>query len=295
MPEYLNAASLLADARLRIEAYQEKLGVLVVEGPDDRRLFYTRVKDPSQIIAAGGRTLLLSAYDKASREDLSRMVFLTDCDYAVRRGEISGGSPSLIITVGTTIESDILDLGTLAPVVMEVVPTAVTAKHLPYVCDEIVRLATLIALPIGRVRMAIQSLGIDVGLAQIDHVKYWSKRDGEFDTHKLNVVVEEKLRREGIVVDLADLVSKTPSDNGMCNGKDLVAAIRFIMHSKYRVGNDISVSILTRMLRLAITNSAFESWSVVRKVRRWEAESDANLLATPGPLNGVTQDGVVIK
>jgi len=281
MPEYLSADVLLADARLRIEAFQNRLGVLMVEGPDDKRLFYTRAYDPSQIIATGGRTLLLSAYEKASSADLDGMLFLTDCDYAVRRGELSGGMTGLIITVGTTIESDIVSLGTLPAVVMEVVPTAVSSNRLASVCDEIMRLSTLIALPIGRVRMAIQPLGVDVGLGELDISKYWLKSQEKFDEEKLSIVVGRKLRSQGVSVDLDALVAKTPPDDRMCNGKDLLRAMRFILRGKYKVPTDINDTVLCKMLRLAVSDTEFESWDVVARMRRWESETGKALLVRP--------------
>jgi hypothetical protein len=38
MSEYISAHALLADLRLRLDAFEkQRLGVLVVEGPDDKR------------------------------------------------------------------------------------------------------------------------------------------------------------------------------------------------------------------------------------------------------------------
>lgn len=281
MPEYLSAEALLADARLRVDGFRGDLGVLVVEGPDDKRLFYSRVEHPSQILATGGRRLLLSSYEKASKDDFGSIVFFTDCDYAVRRGELSGGRPGLVITVGTTVESDILSLGTLEPVVMEIVPSAVSSKQLAQTCIEILRLATIVALPIGRMRMAIQPLGVDVGLDEIDISKFLIKKGSNFNTEKLITVVRHKLRQNGVDVDLEPLFSKTPPDERMCNGKDLLRAIRYILHSKYKVANDITDTILCKMLRLAVSESAFENWAVIRRIRNWESVTGKRILLRP--------------
>lgn len=279
MPEYISADALLADARLRTEAFHDELAVLVVEGHDDKRLFYGRVEKPAQIIAAGGRTLLLSAYTNSSAYDLDRMIFFTDCDYAVRRGQLRGG-PSLVITSGTTVESDILGLGVLAPVLTEVAPNAVNQSDISRTCERIMTEAISIALPIGRLRMATQSYGLELPYGELDLSKYWSRKSQSFNDTKLTKVISDKLKAAGLGHDLARRLAETPDDPGMCNGKDLVRAIKFILHSTYNVGNDITDAVLSKMFRLSVRDEAFEAWRAVVRIRKWEERTGKRVLAS---------------
>src|SRR4051812_7558087 len=97
MPDYGSAEELLADAELRADGLGPDFGILVVEGPDDKRLFVRHVVNSAQIVPASGRRLLLSAYERSSPEQRTKIIFVTDCDYEVRRGNLRGG-PNLVIT-----------------------------------------------------------------------------------------------------------------------------------------------------------------------------------------------------
>jgi hypothetical protein len=277
VPEYRSANVLLADALLRLEALGGERGILVVEGHDDRRIFYARALHPTQVLVSGGRTLLLSAYSEASAGLRDRLLFLTDCDYAVRAGKLSGG-PGLVITSGADVEADLLALGVLEPVVTEILPSALHRDRVHVVCQELLGAARALALPLGRVRMATQPLGVDLNLDDLDFSKYCDRKSVSLSVSKLHSVVATKLARAGVDVNLADLVAATPSDEGMCNGKDLVRAVRFILHRVHRIPLEITDSILRHMVRLALDAKRFEEWSAVQRIRSWEERTGSLIL-----------------
>ncbi len=284
MPNYVSADALLADARLRLDALGADVGILVVEGPDDKRLFYGRALNPAQVLPTGGRGLLLASYEAASTADLNRILFITDCDYAVRAGELTGGH-GLVITSGTDVESDLLALGLLPKIVTEIVPSALPANRVEYIANDALKLATALALPVGRVRMAARPLGVDLEFDQLDFSKYWRRGRSNLNVDKLMQVTGARLRASGCNADLGELVRKMPSDNGMCHGKDLLSALRTVLIQEHRVDNKVTADLLGVMLRLVLDDVRFEQWKVVERIRAWEAKTSANILRGP---NGAT-------
>jgi hypothetical protein len=277
MSFYVSAEALLADARLRLEAFGGTRGLVVVEGNDDLRIFYRRVQDPALVMPTGGRTLLLSALTNANEADRDRIVFVTDCDYAVRRGDLSGGH-GLAITSGTDVESDLLDLGLLAPVVAEVVPSAVSSRSVRKIANDILRLARVLALPVGRMRMAVQPLGVDLRFDELDFSRYWLQQKDEFDATKLLKVISDKLRAAAVDVNLPSILGNVPNDDKMCHGKDLLSAIRTILIRNYSVDKKLTVEHYASMLRLAMDSDVFEDWTVVRRLRKWESTTSRSVL-----------------
>jgi len=60
MPSYPSAEALISDAALRLDQFGSDYGVLIVEGPDDKRFLCSRTCYRQQVIAAGGRRMLVS-------------------------------------------------------------------------------------------------------------------------------------------------------------------------------------------------------------------------------------------
>jgi hypothetical protein len=284
VPEYPSARDLITDATLRIDAWRrESLGVIVVEGPDDKKLFYRRVHNPAQIIVAGGRKLLLAAYEAAKHQDLNRIIFVTDCDYAVRRGELSGGH-GLAITTNTNVEADLVELNLLLPVILEISPRTMRESHVTRLCEEILFMAQSIAIPLGQIRMATEPLGVSLKLDELDLSKFWNRRNRTPDTEKMLTVIGQKLKRGGIEgMAWRTAVNEVPADPSICNGKDLLRATRMILHHHYGVSNEITDTVFIRMVRLAMDSSSFESWGIVKRIRVGEERTGGvALLAKPG-------------
>lgn len=109
MPTYPSSEALLQDAELRIDRYGADHGIIVVEGPDDKRLLCTKTVHQGQIITTGGKVFLLEAHRVAAERKIDSVVFLTDCDYEVGHGELSA-QLNLIISKNADIESDLLEM-----------------------------------------------------------------------------------------------------------------------------------------------------------------------------------------
>jgi hypothetical protein len=275
MSHYPSAAAFLSDVRLRLDALgRRKLGVLIVEGPNDRRLFFRHVVAPSQIMPTSGRTLLLAAYADTTEHDRERMIFVTDCDYEVRRGVLAP-SPSLVISEGTDVESDLVQLGLLEGVVGELVPEAlVSDDRVAEIADSALRDAVKFAHPLGRIRMAAQPLGVPLNLEKIRHRQYWPNRRGDaVDVKKMIRTTHQVISKELDITlsDWQELVHSTPDDNGMCHGKDLIRAFRFSLGQRHNIGNDVEDETISRLLRAGLWPSRLEVWSVAKRIRQWEA------------------------
>src|SRR5262249_45079834 len=150
--------------RLRLDALGDESAVLVVEGNDDKRLFFPHLSSTADIVPAGGKKLLRAALESIRATDQGRVLFFTDCDYDVTAGDLRGG-PDVVITTSCDVESDLISLGILRRVAIEVVPQAMIARDSPSKIEADVREhAERIALPFGRIRMAAQPLGVDLQL-----------------------------------------------------------------------------------------------------------------------------------
>lgn len=276
MPEYTSAYELLMDAELRADGLGASRGILVVEGPDDKRVFARHVYDPAQILPAGGRTLLISAHQKASEEQRAKIVFVTDCDYEVRRGALRG-APDLIITTLTDMESDLLALGLIEPLVMELVPRALESRE---ACGRVVaRLredVEKIALPLGRLRMAAQPLGIPLHLEDLKISRYWDANAQVMDFAKLVRAMHSKVSGVIGLADWCKLTEGTPVDAGMCHGKDQVRALSFLLKSHYRV--DVAPDLLVKIIRSSLTADYLESWDVIRRIKAWQISTQRCVL-----------------
>lgn len=279
MPFYINAQALLADIRLRLEGLGPTSTALVVEGPDDKRLFYHRASPSATIVVAGGKTLLRAGLASIIKSDSGRILFLTDCDYDVRRGDLTGG-PNVVITHGCDVESDLIELGLLAQLAVEVTPRALEGDgNASRVADSVYDHALRMSIALGRVRMAAQPLGIDLGLDELDLAKIWDKESDAIMTDKLEYITWARLKPSGISrEEWHALIEATPTDALMCNGKDLVRATQLFFRKLYRMSNGITCEILTTMLRLAVNEEQFERWSVVSRIHKWEARYGRKLL-----------------
>ncbi|MFK4265332.1 hypothetical protein [Streptomyces milbemycinicus] len=267
------------DAELRADGLGSSRGVLVVEGPDDKRIFARYVHDPAQILPAGGRKLLISAHEKASKTQRTKLVFVTDCDYEVRRGSLRG-SPDLVITTLTDMESDLLSLGVIEPLVLELVPQALESRA---ACQSIARKlqmrAVRIAVPIGRIRMAAQPLGIPIDWNDIKLSRYWDSRLGEMNFPRLVDATHSKVSTAIGFNEWRALAKKAPGDAGMCHGKDLVRAIAFLLKTEFRA-TGVTAETLTKLIRTSLTEHHLGTWDVIRRIKAWQLQNKRHVLTT---------------
>ncbi|MEU2655869.1 hypothetical protein ABZ615_11115 [Streptomyces sp. NPDC007325] len=277
MPHYVNAEALLLDAELRADGLGHSKGILVVEGPDDKRVFARHVRDPAQVLPAGGRKLLLSAHQKASDQQRSKMIFVTDCDYEVRRGNLKG-APDLVITTLTDMESDLFSLGLSEVIVLQLVPQALESLE---ACRRIAKRiksdAEAISLPLGRLRMASQPLGVPLSLGEIRLNRYWDPKSRVMDLAKLVRSMHTKISDFATLAEWEEIVHRMPQDSGMCHGKDLVRAFSFLLKSNY--GVDVTPEELTRLIRSTLDAERMDNWDVIRRIRVWQGVNQRIVLA----------------
>ncbi|MEQ6025507.1 hypothetical protein SOM70_23345 [Streptomyces salinarius] len=279
MPEYTNAYDLLMDADLRADGLGSSRAILVVEGPDDKRIFARHVLDPAQIVPAGGRKLLLSAHEKATKQQRAKIIFVTDCDYEVRRGLLHG-SPDLVITTLTDMESDLISLGLIEPLVLELVPKALESQAAcRSISTNVLGKAKEISLPLGRLRMAAQPLGVPLNLDDVKISRYWDSRTDSMDFAKLVDAMHSKVSDVISFNDWRTLVAESPDDMGMCHGKDLLRSVAHVLRSDYRVP-DMTSDLLARMMRAHLSREYLGKWEVIRRIRAWQQASQRYILLT---------------
>jgi hypothetical protein len=283
MPTYVSAEALLSDVRLRLDASGRNAGALIVEGPDDKRLFNRHVLEAPLVVVSGGRTLLLSALEKATNADKERMLFVTDCDYEVMSGRLTGGSDR-VITTNADVETDLIALGMLERIVEEVVSRALTSRtEAANITSEVLQRSTQFAQPLGRMRAVAQPLGIELDLSNLDFGRHRVRNSVTVDVDKLYRTVHSRIRESGLAErEFRSRAEAMPDDYRMCKGKDLVRAIHFVLRRDYRVGTDIAPDVIARMLRFGLEDDRFESWEVTRRIRAWEAGTGSSILRKAG-------------
>lgn len=152
MSAHPSPESLLQDAKLRLDTFGDNVGVLFVEGADDKRLICPRTMHRQQVVVANGRGKLLTTHALAKAAGVDGCVFLIDCDYEVSRGNLSPGE-SLILTEHVDIEADLFSRSGFERLVLELVPRALHDD------EELVRISSVVrdraiafADPLGKIR-----------------------------------------------------------------------------------------------------------------------------------------------
>jgi hypothetical protein len=277
VPTYPSAEALISDAQLRRDRFGSTSGILVVEGPDDKRLFAERTVRRQQVIAAGGRRLLLASHATAIAQKCDWLIFVTDCDYDVAM-QLLRPAQGLVITEHTDLESDLLALGGWERIVTQLVPAALDDDD---IFNEIVAaaMARTVALAdvVGRYRRVAREFGF-VANTDIRHVRY--RRSGA------EQVDEERLLRslwqssEECTLDLkefGDRIRAISSDYNNCNGHDLVKALLHVLREDFGVRN-VTDENLEDLLRHGVSKEEFESWSVTSRIKRWEQKTSVTVL-----------------
>jgi Protein of unknown function (DUF4435) len=249
MPAYPSAESLIADAELRLDRFGKGHGVLIVEGPDDKRLFAPLVKNRQQIVAAGGKGLLLAAQSLALEQGNNRLLFLADCDYDVALGHLAPAR-NLVITTYADVEADLLALGALRRLVEDLVAATLNSdEYLDEVVEVVFTRSTALADGLGRVRRVARAEGFQVDTRSVKHRKYRRPRSDEVDEAKLIRALRQgspdcPLPSE----ELEALVGKLSEGYENCNGHDLVSAIEHVLRDDFGVRNQTAES-LEKLIR----------------------------------------------
>lgn len=280
MPYYITPQSFLSEIRLRLDALGDDSAALVVEGPEDKKIFHHRISATATIIPATGKTRLRDALNSIADDDKGRILFLTDCDYDVPNGNLKGG-PDIIITTNCDVEADLIRLGVLAKVAVEVVPKVVSTDISATRIEEIVRQhAEELTIHLGRIRMAAQPLGADLEFEELDFSKYWSEKNG-ISVDKIYQVMWNHVHEKTSISrkEWNDRLNSIPYDPILCHGKDLLKATRMFLRRLYKMDNKITPDILAMMIRLAVDQHIFDQWEGTQRIRRWERNNNRRILA----------------
>jgi hypothetical protein len=278
MPAYPSAESLIADAELRLDRFGKDHGVLIVEGPDDKRLFAPLVRNRQQVVAAGGKGLLLAAQSLALEQENDRVLFLADCDYDVALENLAPAN-NLIITTYADVEADLLDLGAVRHLVEDLVPATLDSdEYLEEVVDAVFTRSVALSDVLGRARRVARAEGFQVETKSVRHHKYRRRYSDEVDEPKLIRTLYQSSPDCPLPYDeLESLVGKISRGYANCNGHDLIAAIGHVLRDDFGVRNQTAES-LEKLVRYQVPPNMIASWKVIQRIRRWEAGEDCQIL-----------------
>jgi hypothetical protein len=240
----------------------------------------------AEVVVAGGKTLVRAGLASMLERDRGRILFLTDCDYDVRTGELQGG-PDVVITERCDVEADLIKLGVLEKLAVELTPSAIETKgRASQIALDVREHAEQLSLELGRIRLAGQPLGVDLNLDKLDLSKYWDHTSDTVLTDKLIQTTWNRVKANGITfTEWQSKIEATPSDNAMSNGKDLVRSSQLFFRRLYGMNNKVTYEIIAMMIRLALDDERFENWSVVDRIRKWEVHNGRNLFTRTIPID----------
>jgi hypothetical protein len=280
MTSYLSGAEILADARMRLSGLPHDQGVLILEGGDDVRLFLDRAVGLESLIASGCKRKLLEAHALLQAGEHLQMVFLTDCDYDVPTGRLTP-SRNLIVTKFTDIEADLLALGVLERIVLELVPQAVASdQQRETITTAVMRRASALAGGVGRFRLLSAQQRLCLVFTGLKLSRHRTQGAESVDIERLARTLAARSGSCRLnAAELAAAVAEIESDAKLCHGKDLLYAIVTVLHQDYGVPR-ARLTEVQSMLRLALTPEAFERWEVVRRIEAWERRASRRVLAS---------------
>jgi hypothetical protein len=270
MTSYLSGAEVLADARLRLGTFPADQGILVVEGRDDVRLFSPHSVGLVSLLPCGNKVKLLDAYARLERGEEARIVFVVDCDYDVPTGRLTPAS-NLIVTDYVDVESDLIHLGLLKRLILELVPSAVGSDaQLEETSRVVFERARTLAEEIGRFRLLSTRDGLGLNFERLVYKRYRSKGGMLVDREKLGRALHKTNHTCGLTPEA--LVSEACGVQGsskLCNGKDMLLAIETVLHDDFGVKTS-KIKQLDVLLRLAMTGEMMQQWRVVRRLSAWQ-------------------------
>lgn len=272
-------------ARLQVDALGGSHGGLILEGPDDRKVFSPMCFVSSQLVIAGGKSLVLEAHNAMRAEDVGRFAFLVDCDGDVADHGLRGRH-DLIITEHHDVETDLVSLGALEPVVAQLVPAVASGEaEATDVAQAVAADARILAAPVGCVRRAARARAIPLTSLRQQDMDYFAIGTSDA-TDRCEVAVQQVMRAAQLTSNQArrirDELGSTRADHDVCNGHDLLEAVRTVLIRDHRIaGGKAAVRSIDALLRMTMLEPGRrESWSVIARLRRWEARHGRELLKT---------------
>jgi hypothetical protein len=261
------------------------VAVLVVEGVSDKAIFRSLCTMPQQILVADGKDKLLKAYRATKSEDCSNIVFVVDCDGDVARGTPPlRGSANLVITRYNDVEADLLALGVLSSAIAQVLgPAKVeTDDEVRRATEDIHARATALAIPLGRVRRAARLAQISLDHLnrdryKIDFLGVESDEPSRAIEWALTTAQRVGQLHQNQARTIRQRVVEVPSGYDVCNGHDLVFAVRSVLIEDHRVAKR-KLESLDEMLRMGVDRARCSKWGVTRRLEHWQAANGRTLL-----------------
>lgn len=269
---------MISDARLRLNALPADVGVLIVEGGTDKRVFVERRVPEALILVAGGKPRLLEAYGLLRDEERRQVVFVADCDHDVPCGLLQPAE-NLVLSTNADMESDLVELGVFQRVVLHLVPSAsVSDAELDRVTADVLEKARALSVSIGRLRRVAKRRAIALDFEDLT-ISRLRPRHGH--GAPLERVIEVVASRSNVPRsdwgELADAAAAEADDISICCGHDLLAIAADVLRRDYGVPRD-KAGAVEEMVRVAVDQATFDAWDVAHRLRRWELASGRRLL-----------------
>lgn len=279
MSEYSSGAEVLSEARLRRDGLGDDSGVLIVEGRDDLRLLKEICRSPAHVLPAGKKQRVLEAAERLRPREDRKFILLVDCDYDVPAGKLRGSS-NLVITKYSDAESDMVALGVLEKVVFHAVPAAAgSEEQLKAITAIVHERAIELASAVGRIRRVskLDQLGLDFKGLRFQRVR--KKGTADIDDEKLASMVVQRSESEISGPELAARARDMPSGVMPSNGHDLVESVRVVLHEDFGI-KQVELANIDQLIRACASEPQFITrWSVVERIRAWEAKSGRGVLS----------------
>jgi len=278
VPFYESGAEIIADARMRLSGLPHDQGILILEGGDDLRLFLEHAISGQSLIACGNKRKLLEAHALLEIGEDRRIIFVTDCDYDVPAGRLRP-SDNLIVTGLTDVEADLLALGVLRRMVIELVPVALESDaQASNITQTVMERASALAEPVGRFRLLSAQNDLKLCFKKLRLGRYRHAHTANADITGIAQTLASRSPECPLTSkELLEAVAQVQENPQLCQGKDLLLGAISVLHQDYAVPTS-RLKEAHSMLRLALTADAFETWSVVRRIDRWETQTARRVL-----------------
>ena len=281
MSDYLGGDVVLTEAEMQADT---GVPVVVVEGATDKAMLAPKYTSVNQVVVSTGKMLLLEAHSLMRDDYRGRIVFIVDCDDDVPRGRLRGAT-DLIITTNGDMEADLVSLGALRWVVSKVVPAALRSEaRLDEVTEQVRERSSAVAIEVGRVRRAARTCGIKLDFEPWD-LQFGVMRTPGTVNVDAAAVFREVIRAGGLREvqrrRIEARIEDHPCAYRVCNGKDVLEAAVSVLMTDFRVPRR-KLGAIVEMAQSGVAAERFESWDVVRRVRRWEERYGMQLLGKSG-------------
>jgi hypothetical protein len=278
MVRYPNGKAVVSDARLRISALPHDVGILIVEGGTDKRIFTERRVPEALILVAGGKPNLLEAHALLRDEEQRQLVFVADCDHDVPCGLLRP-KENLVLSASADMESDLVELGVFRRVVLHLIPSASESDAaLDRVTADILTKARSLATSIGRLRRVARREALALDFENLNFPRLRAKHGTGASLARVVEVVASRSRVPRSDWDRLEQAARDETDDSsICCGHDLLGIAADVLRRDYGVARE-KAGAVEEMVRVAVDNEVFDAWEVARRLRMWQQTTGRRVL-----------------